>query len=43
VVAREIDLATGDEEAAVDEVDQAVREVAGEVGSEVGRPCAGGG
>ena len=36
VVAREVDLATGDEEAAVDEVDQAMREVAGEVGAEVG-------
>ena len=36
VVAREVDLATGDEEAAVDEVDQAVREVAGKVGAEVG-------
>jgi hypothetical protein len=45
MVAREVDLAAGDEEAAVDEVDEAVGEVAGEVWAEVGgcRPCAGGG
>ena len=31
VVAREIDLATGNEEAAVDELDHAVGEIAGKV------------
>lgn len=36
VVAGEVDFAGGDEEVAVDEVDEAVGEVAGEVGSEVG-------
>jgi hypothetical protein len=36
MVAREVDLAGGDEEAAVDEVDEAVGQVAGEVGAEVG-------
>ena len=36
VVAVEIDLARGDEEGAVDEVDEAMGQVAGEVGAEVG-------
>ena len=36
MVAREIDLATGDEKAAMDELDDAVGEVAGEVGAVVG-------
>ncbi len=36
MVAGEIDLAAGDEEAAVDEVDEAMGEVAGEVRAEVG-------
>ena len=36
VVAVEVDLAGGDEEAAMDDVDEAVGEVAGEVGAEVG-------
>ena len=45
VIAVEIDLAAGDEEAAVDDVDEAMREVAGKVGAEVrsSRLCAGGG
>ena len=36
MVAREIDLAAGDEEAAVDELDDAVGEIAGKVGTVVG-------
>jgi hypothetical protein len=37
VVARQIDLATGDEKAAMDELDDAVGEVAGKVRAVVGR------
>ena len=43
MIAREIDLAARNQEAAMDEVDQPMREVAGEVWAEVQRrrPCAG--
>ncbi len=40
VVAVEVDLAGGDQEAAVDDVDEAVREIAGEVRAEVRRAVA---
>ena len=36
MIAREIDLATGDKKAAMDELDHAIGEVAGKVGAEVG-------